>query len=109
MKSLVINCIAIFLVSNLFKGIYVSSYATMFLIAIVLTLLNATIKPVLKFLSFPVNLLSFGLFSLVINALVLQMTFVIAGSSYISSFGSCLLASILISIVNSIFSTDKKK
>ena len=37
MKSLVINCIAIFLVSNLFKGIYVSSYATMFLIAIVLT------------------------------------------------------------------------
>ena len=102
MKSLVINCIAIFLVSNLFKGIYVSSYATMFLIAIVLTLLNATIKPVLK-------LLSFGLFSLVINALVLQMAFVIAGGSYISSFGSCLLASILISIVNSIFSTDKKK
>ena len=109
MKSLVIKCIAIFLVSNLFKGIYVSSYATMFLIAIVLTLLNATIKPVLKFLSFPVNLLSFGLFSLVINALVLQMAFVISGGSYISSFGSCLLASILISIVNSIFSTDKKK
>lgn len=109
MKSLVINCIAIFLVSSLFKEIYVSSYAMMFLIAIVLTLLNATIKPVLKFLSFPVNLLSFGLFSLVINALVLQMAFVIAGGSYISSFGSCLLASILISIVNSIFSTDKKK
>lgn len=109
MKSLVINCIAIFLVSSLFKEIYVSSYATMFLIAIVLTLLNATIKPVLKFLSFPVNLLSFGLFSLVINALVLQMAFVIAGGSYISSSGSCLLASILISIVNSIFSTDKKK
>lgn len=109
MKSLVINCIAIFLVSNLFSGIYVSSYATMFLIAIVLTLLNATIKPVLKFLSFPINLLSFGLFSLVINALVLELAFSIAGGSYITNFGTCLFASILISIVNSIFNTSKKK
>ncbi|NCB33785.1 MAG: phage holin family protein [Erysipelotrichia bacterium] len=73
--------------------------------ALALAVLTVTIKPVLKLISLPVTILTFGLFSIIINALVLQMAFALNSGSYIASFGTAVWASIILAIVNSIFSS----
>ncbi len=102
MKSLVVNFLALFLINQLFSWVMIDSYVTILVMALVLTILNATVKPVLKFLCFPVTFLTFGLFSLVINAIVLQLTFMFVDGAYITSFGATILAGIIVSIANSV-------
>lgn len=102
MKSLVVNFLALFLINQLFSWVMIDSYVTILVMALVLTILNATVKPVLKFLCFPVTFLTFGLFSLVINAIVLQLTFMFVDGVYITSFGATILAGIIVSIANSV-------
>ncbi len=102
MRSLVVNFLALFLINQLFSWVMIDSYVTILVMALVLTILNATVKPVLKFLCFPVTFLTFGLFSLVINAIVLQLTFMFVDGAYITSFGATILAGIIVSIANSV-------
>ena len=86
----------------LFSGIAFSSMTALLATGLVLGLLNATVKPLLKVISLPVTILTLGLFSLIINALVLELTFTLIGGTYISSFGTAIWASLILSIINSI-------
>ena len=76
--------------------------------AVVLSLLNAFVKPVLVILSLPITMITLGFFYLVINAFILEMTSFFVGSEvfYFSSFGSALLISLIISLVNLVI-TDR--
>ena len=78
------------------------------LAAVVLSLLNAFVKPVLVILSLPITMITLGFFYLVINAFILEMTSFFVGSEvfYFSSFGSALLISLIISLVNLVI-TDR--
>lgn len=76
-------------------------------LALVLSLVNASVKPVLKVLSMPITVITLGIFYLVLNALMLELaawaTQGIFGSGIaIAGFGSAVLGSIVISIVSSI-------
>ncbi|MCI5773960.1 MAG: phage holin family protein [Erysipelotrichaceae bacterium] len=102
MKNLVVNFLALLLVDQLFSFIMIDSYVTMLVMALVLTILNATVKPILKFLCFPVTFLTFGLFSLIINAGVLQLTFMFVDGAYAASFGGLIIAGIVVSLANSV-------
>jgi len=91
---------------------------TVVVVSAILGLVNATIGAILKFLSFPLRVLTLGLFTVIINALMLQLSFRLSNALfgtdlYIKSFGWAMLASILISIVTAImwglFSGDDKK
>lgn len=82
----------------------------------VLALLNAVLRPILKFLSLPLTCLTLGLFSFVINAFILwlaaslQLGFRITGTGY-QPYIAALIASILISCINavlSVFLSDDK-
>ena len=86
--------------------------------ALILALVNISVKPVLKVLSFPITLLTLGLFYLVINALMLELAAWAAGGLFgsglaIDGFGSAVLGSIVISLVssfvNGLISDDNKK
>ncbi|MGH7833104.1 MAG: phage holin family protein [Candidatus Binatia bacterium] len=66
----VINAVALMLVSYLFKSIEVSSFAAALVAALVLGLVNAVIRPILILITLPINILTLGLFTLVINALL---------------------------------------
>ena len=101
MKSLFVNVLAIFLLNELFSWVNIADFTSVIVIGLVLTLLNATIKPILKFLSFPITFITFGLFSIVVNAFILELSFSLAGST-IASFGYTMIASIIIGIVNSV-------
>jgi putative membrane protein len=89
---------------------------TLLVVAAVLGLVNATIGAVLKFLSFPLMVLTLGLFTVVINAVMLRFAAWLSNGLfgtglYISGFWSAVFASIIISIVTTImwglFSDDK--
>lgn len=92
-----------------------SSWIRIGLFALVLALINGSIKPVLQFLGAPVSFLTLGLFYLVINTLMLYLAAWVANGIfgagfYISSFGAAFVASIVISIVSAIvnfFVSDK--
>ena len=71
---------------------------------IILGLLNLTVKPVLKFISFPVIILTLGLFSLVINALLLWLVDYIFDFIAIDGLIALSLATIVITVVNMIIS-----
>ncbi len=82
-------------------------------VALVFSLINTFVAPIVKTLSLPFIILTLGLFLLVINALLLLLTDWIAGkldvSFYVENFGWALLGAIVISIVNAILGTFAKR
>lgn len=83
------------------------------IVALVFSLINMFVAPVVKTLSLPFIILTLGLFLLVINALLLLLTDWIAGkldvSFYVENFGWALLGAIVISIVNAILGAFTKR
>ncbi|SJZ64180.1 putative membrane protein [Pilibacter termitis] len=83
---------------------HLSGLGVAVLAALVLSILNALVKPILTIFSLPLLLITFGLFSFVINAIILQLTsFIIGDSSFgFSNFGSSLLLAVVLTIVYSV-------
>lgn len=96
-----VNILSLWVVAALMKSIDFSDFWALALTALILSILNVTLKPILKLLSLPISVLTLGLFSIVIDGLVLYLAIQLSSGSYISSFGSAILASVLLSLVNS--------
>ncbi|UJF15492.1 phage holin family protein [Jeotgalibaca sp. MA1X17-3] len=108
-QRIAINSLVFIALQYMMQGFIVSSVWTALIASIVLAFLNVLVKPVLSLLSFPITLLTFGLFSFVINALMLSLTSVLVGSGfYFSNFGTALLVSLVLSLVQS-FISDRKR
>lgn len=106
--QLILGAGVIMLTSYLFEGVYVKDFSVAFLVAIVLTLLNKFIKPILKLLALPLTFMTFGLFGLVINGFILYTaTVVLAPDFQIAGFGLCIVTSIIVSILYSILGLNK--
>ena len=99
---IVVNAISLYLVSNLMDSMYIGSLKSLLILTIIFGILNSTVKPILKFFSFPITFLTLGLFSLVINGFVLKLSFSMVSNVHLYGFVSAILASILLSIVNSV-------
>ncbi|MDA3903741.1 MAG: phage holin family protein [Desulfuromusa sp.] len=91
---------AIMVSAYLFPGIEVSGFGTALFAAVVLGILNAFFRPILIILTLPINILTLGLFTFVINAFLLMMTSGVIGGLHVSGFGSALLGSLIISLVS---------
>ena len=99
--QILISSVAVYFTAWLLPGISVKSYGAAILVAIVLGLLNAFVKPVLQFLSFPITILTLGLFLFVINALVIMLASWIMGDSFhVNNFWWALLFSIIVSFIS---------
>ncbi|MCE5244633.1 MAG: phage holin family protein [Syntrophobacteraceae bacterium] len=86
--------------SYLISGIYVSGFFSAFFTAALLGVLNTFLRPVLIILTLPINILSFGLFTFVINALLLMMASGVIPGFHVYGFWSAVFGSLVISIVN---------
>lgn len=91
---------AIMVSAYLFPGLEVSGFGTALFAALVLGILNAFFRPILLVLTLPINILSLGLFTFVINAFLLMMTSGVIGGLQVDGFGSALLGSLIISLVS---------
>lgn len=102
--SLVCYAIVLILVSLMFKSFYINNeYFGLYAIiaALIITILNKTIKPVLIVMTLPITALSMGLFYPIINMIILYITSFIMGNNFnISGFFTAFFASILISLFN---------
>ncbi|MDD4135535.1 MAG: phage holin family protein [Candidatus Shapirobacteria bacterium] len=98
--QLLISAFAFYVTAYLIPGFVISGWQALVVISIVWGVLTLIIRPILILLTLPINFLTLGLFTFVINALLLMlMTKIVPGFS-ISGFGTALLASIVLSLVN---------
>lgn len=96
---ILISAVAVFIASKIIPGIVVSDFGTALIVAIVLGLLNAFLKPILVFLTIPITILTLGLFYLVINVLMVYLAAYLVGGFAVSGFIAALLFSFVVSIV----------
>jgi putative membrane protein len=101
--------LAVFMVANILPGVDVKDYWSAVLVALLISLLNNTVKPVLVFFTLPVTLLTLGLFMFVINSCIILMVDYFMDSFYVKNFWWALLFSIIMSLINSILQKLLKK
>jgi len=78
-------------------GISIENFLSAMLVCIVIALINIFIKPLVEFISLPVNFLTLGLFSFLVNALLLMLAGAITPGFEVNGFLSALFGSILLS------------
>lgn len=98
--TLLLNAVGIFIIGYILSGVKIESFLTALGVAILLGLVNTFVKPILLFLTFPITLITFGLFILVINALMLMLVDALVEGLKIKNFGWAFLYSFLLSILN---------
>jgi len=92
--------VAIIVTSYLLNGIQVSGFFPAFFAAAILGILNAFFRPLLLLLTLPLNILTLGLFTFVINAIMLMMASGIISGFAVHGFGSAVFGSLLISVIS---------
>jgi len=100
--NLIVNTLSVFVVSYILPGIVVNDFLTALVVAIVLAVLNVTLKPLLIIITIPFTLITFGLFLLVVNVLVLYAAEALIDGFEIAGFWWAVLFSVLVSMVNGI-------
>ena len=88
--------------AKILPNVSLSSIGSAAVLVIVLGLLNATVKPVLKVLGFPLTVLTLGLFLLVINVIIVKLADFLLSGFAVSGFVSALIFSLALSLVTSV-------
>lgn len=90
---------------GILPGFAVSGFESAAVAALVLSLLNMTVRPLLKWLTLPVTCLTFGLFTLVINAAMMLITSELVTGFRVGGFGNALIASLLYAVVSALLNS----
>jgi putative membrane protein len=105
MKLLVrilVTAVLVMLISYIMDGVAVSDFMSALLVALVLGFLNVIVKPILVLFTLPVTILTFGLFLLVVNAIIILLCDELVDGFLVNSFWTAMLFSIVLSISQSI-------
>jgi len=97
---LVISAFAVILSAYILPGVSVKSFWTALWIALILTLLNVFITPIMVFLTIPITIITFGLFLFVINAVVILIASALISGFQVNGFIWALVYSIILTIVS---------
>ena len=99
------NTVGILVAARLLPGLHVAGTRGAIVAALVLGLANASIRWILLILTLPLNILTLGLFTLVVNALMLYVVAAVVPSSFrVRSFGGAFVGALIISILSMILS-----
>jgi len=102
MINFLIYSVVLMITAGLFPGFYLDGIFATLHAALILTLLNTFVKPLIIFFTFPITMVTLGLFYLVINGIIITMTANIMGESFlITNFFVAFFAAIFISILQS--------
>ncbi|MBP1752164.1 MAG: conserved rane protein of unknown function [Geobacteraceae bacterium] len=100
----VINTISLFAVVNIVPGISVNMWTTAIVAALVLGLLNAFLRPLILLLTLPVNLITLGLFTLLVNGFMFYLASFLVKGFMIAGFWYAFLGALVFSIISSLLS-----
>jgi putative membrane protein len=97
--------VAIIVASYLLEGIHISGFFSAFFAAAALGILNALFRPILILLTLPINILTLGLFTFIINALMLKMASGVIPGFEVHGFWTAVFGSLIISVVSSLLNS----
>ena len=98
----VISAIVIFAIAYFLPGVHVANFTSALIAALVIGIINAIIKPVLVILTLPINLLTLGLFTFVINAVLVLLASAIVPGFTVDGFLWALIFSVILSFISSL-------
>lgn len=100
---LLITAVAAYLLTYVLFGVRFDGFSSTIVFALVLGLLNLFVKPILKLLGLPLTIITLGLFSLVINAVVIMIADYFVDGMTVDGFWWALIFSIVLSLLTSVF------
>lgn len=100
--NLLVTAIVAFFLTKILSGVHVDSFATALVFALILGILNLIVTPILKILGLPLTIITLGLFSLIINALVVLLAANFVSGMTIDGFGWAFVFSIALSLITSL-------
>ncbi len=110
---LLLQGVAVFVAAYILPGIYLTNFWYALLVALILSIVNVTVRPVLQLLTLPITVFTLGFFLLVINALMVMLVDFFVEDFAVKGFWTAMLFSIIISIVywvlDGIFNDEKKR
>jgi putative membrane protein len=98
--KILLSSFSVIVASWLLRGVEIEDYLTSLLVAFVLAILNMILKPILVFLTIPITILTFGLFLLIINAVIALVASDIVPGFHIAGFWWAVAFSIIVSLLN---------
>lgn len=107
--KILISSFSVMVSAWLLPGVHVDDFLTGIAVALMLAFLNVFLKPILIILTLPATILSFGLFLLVINAIIIYIAHAFIGGFHVDGVFWAILFSIVMSIVTSVFEAINKK
>lgn len=99
----ILNALALLVVAHFVQGFDVTNFVSALIAVIVIGLLNATLGLLLKFVTLPLGILSFGLFFLVINAVILWFSSKFVPGFSVTTFKAAFLGALALAIIHLIF------
>jgi putative membrane protein len=105
--NLLLSTLAVMMASYLLPGVQVASFFQAVLVAVVLGIVNTVIKPLLTILTLPLTLLTLGLFSLVINGLMVMLVDNVLPGFSVEGFFNAIIFSLVLSLLSTFFSLLK--
>lgn len=98
--NLLLSGIAVLISAYVIPGVQVDGFFAAVVVAIILALVNAFVRPVVGLLTLPINVVTLGLFSFIITALMVMLTAMIVPGFEVSGFLAALLFGVVLSLVN---------
>ncbi|HTW58057.1 MAG TPA: phage holin family protein [Terriglobales bacterium] len=96
----ILSALAVWIVAQVVPGVHVSGPVAALIAAVAIGFINATLGLLLKIITFPLTLITLGLFWFVINALMLELASALVPGFRVRSFGAAFIGAIVLSLVN---------
>ena len=106
--SLLLSSIAVFVAANILPGVHIDGLGTALIVAVVLGIINAFIRPLLLLLTLPISILTLGLFSLVIVAFCVKLVTWIVPGFYVDGFFYALVFAAGLALINAFIASIGK-
>lgn len=100
--KVLINAAALMFTSNLIDGIYVDGFGAVLVAAIILGIVNAIIRPLLLVLTLPLNVLTLGLLTFVINGFMLKLAAAVVGGFDVVGMWPAIVGALVLSVVSTV-------
>jgi putative membrane protein len=102
--ALLLNAFALFITSQVVGGFDINNIWVSIIAALIIGLVNTLLRPLLNFITAPINLLTLGLFSFIVNAIILYVSAWIVPGFEIDGAGSAIMGAVVLAIVSTVLS-----
>ena len=101
----ILNALALYIVAHIVSGISLGSFGSAMIAIVIMSIVNMLVKPILFLLTLPITIVTFGLFTLILNAIMLMLVSKFTPGFHVDGLWPALIGSLLYSIIATILHT----